>query len=76
MMARKFPYGLTDLYRKILGDVFEGDATDDQLSKAADLIFDIADDEFQTHCRRIDEGTAIEWVARAVALSKIEGSNH
>jgi len=69
-MARQFPYGCAKLYREILKEVFDGEATDEQLSEVASLISDIADKEFETHCRRISEDQAMEWVAKAVAIVK------
>jgi len=67
---RKFPYGLTKLYRSILKEVFDGEATDKQLSETVNLMLDIADDEFATHCRRITEDDALEWIAKAVKIAR------
>jgi hypothetical protein len=67
-VKRKFPYGCAKQYRQILKEVFHGEATDEQLANASSLIFEIADKEFETHCRRISEDEAMEWIAKAVAL--------
>lgn len=71
MVERKFPYGMTKLYRSILKEVFGGEATDEQLSATVDLMWTIADDEFDTHCRRITEDDALEWIARAVKIARM-----
>jgi hypothetical protein len=74
MTRRKFLYGFTKLYRRILDEIFDGEATDEQLEKAADLIFEIEDDEYSAHCRRVSENDAIEWIAKSVALVKSKES--
>lgn len=66
-MKRKFPYGFTNKYRRILEEVFKDVATDEQLNEMFLLVCDIEDDEFL--CRqRIDESQAIEWLSKAVAI--------
>lgn len=70
MAKRKFPHGLTKRYRMILKEVFGGEATDEQIVEMSSLIFDVADKEFETHCRSIDETQAVEWVAKAVAIAQ------
>jgi len=65
---RKFPYGMTKIYRRILKEIFDGEATDEQLRKTFDLISDIKDQEFSTYLRCIDADDAIEWIAKAVAI--------